>query len=98
MEINGVSSKAYTSASAAVEEEEELQETQEENATEEAKEYGVATKQKEEKDTAEFSKTDYDESDVEEKASNFIQNILFVGGFADGAEKNIKRYQEYKYK
>ena len=92
MEINGVSSKAYTSASAAVEEEEELQETQEENATEEAKEYGVATKQKEEKDTAEFSKTDYDESDVEEKASNFIQNILFVGGLTDEAETALTRY------
>lgn len=92
MEITGVNSKNYTSAAAAAEEEEELQETKEESASEEAKEYGVATKQKDEKDTAEFTKTDYGEDDVEEKAANFIQNILFVGGLTDEAETALTRY------
>ena len=50
MEISGVSSKAYTSAAASLEEEDELKETQEENATDEAKEYGVSTKEAEVKD------------------------------------------------
>ncbi len=92
MEINGVSSKAYTSAAAATEEEDELEQTQEENASEEAKEYGVATKQKEEKDVTQFSSSEYDEDDVEEKAANFIQNILFVGGLTDEAETALTRY------
>lgn len=92
MEINGVSSKAYTSAAASTEEEDELEQTQEENASEEAKEYGVATKQKEEKDVTQFSLSEYDEDDVEEKAANFIQNILFVGGLTDEAETALTRY------
>ena len=49
MEISGVSSKAYTSAAQGVEEDEELEETQEEKA----KEYGVSAKEKEEKDVTE---------------------------------------------
>jgi len=92
MEISGVSSKAYTSAAAAAEEEDELQETQEENAAEEAKEYGVSTKEKEEKDVTEFSSSDYDESDVEEKASNYIQNILFTNSLTDESVAALQNY------
>ena len=53
MEITGVNSKAYTSAAAAVEEDEELQEAQEEQT----KEYGVSVKEKD------FKKTDKDDYD-----------------------------------
>ena len=88
MEITGVNSKAYTSASASVEEDEEMQETQEQ----EAKEYGVSVKEKEEKDTTEFSSSDYDEGDVEEKAENYLKNILFVGGLTEASEAALQNY------
>ena len=88
MEITGVNSKAYTSASASVEEDEEMQETQEQ----EAKEYGVSVKEKEEKDTTEFSSSDYDEADVEEKAENYLKNILFVGGLTEASEAALQNY------
>lgn len=88
MEITGVNSKVYTSASASVEEDEEMQETQEQ----EAKEYGVSVKEKEEKDTTEFSSSDYDEADVEEKAENYLKNILFVGGLTEASEAALQNY------
>ena len=88
MEITGVNSKAYTSASASVEEDEEMQETQEQ----EAKEYGVSVKEKEEKDTTEFSSSDYNEADVEEKAENYLKNILFVGGLTEASEAALQNY------
>ena len=88
MEITGVNSKAYTSASASVEEDEEMQETQEQKA----KEYGVSVKEKEEKDTTEFSSSDYDEADVEEKAENYLKNILFVGGLTEASEAALQNY------
>lgn len=88
MEITRVNSKAYTSASASVEEDEEMQETQEQ----EAKEYGVSVKEKEEKDTTEFSSSDYDEADVEEKAENYLKNILFVGGLTEASEAALQNY------
>ena len=88
MEITGVNSKAYTSASASVEEDEEMQETQEQ----EAKEYGVSVKEKEEKDTTEFPSSDYDEADVEEKAENYLKNILFVGGLTEASEAALQNY------
>lgn len=92
MEITGVSSKAYTSAAAAAEEEDELQETREENAAEEAKEYGVATKQKEEKDATEFASSGYDEKDVEEKASNYIKNIIYTSHLTDASSAALQNY------
>lgn len=88
MEITGVNTKAYTSASAAVEEDEELQETKEEQT----KEYGVSVKEKEEKDTTEFSSSDYDEADVEEKAENYLKNIIFVGGLTDSSAAALQNY------
>lgn len=88
MEITGVSSKAYTSASAAVDDEEELQETQEE----ESKEYGVSTKKTEEKDVAEFSSSEYDEDDVQEKAENYLKNLLFAGGLTDEFTAALQNY------
>lgn len=92
MEIFGVTSKAYTSAAAAAEEEDELQETQEENAAEEAKEYGVAAKEKQEKDVTQFSSSDYDEDDVEEKATNYLKNIMFTTNLTDESSAALHNY------
>lgn len=92
MEIFGVTSKAYTSAAAVAEEEDELQETQEENAAEEAKEYGVAAKEKQEKDVTQFSSSDYDEDDVEEKAINYLKNIMFTTNLTDESSVALHNY------
>ena len=88
MEISGVSSKAYTSAAQGVEEDEELEETQEEQA----KEYGVSAKEKEEKDVTEFSSSDYSNKDVEEKAQNYLKNILFIGNLTDESKSALTQY------
>ena len=88
MEISRVSSKAYTSAAQGVEEDEELEETQEEKA----KEYGVSAKEKEEKDVTEFSSSDYSNTDVEEKAQNYLKNILFVGNLTDESKSALTQY------
>lgn len=92
MDISGVSSKAYTSAAASLEEEDELKETQEENATEEAKEYGVATKETKEKDMTQFSVSEYDEDDVEEKAINYLKNIMFTTKLTDKSAAALQNY------
>ncbi len=91
MEISGVSS-AYTSAASAVEEEDKVQEEQEEQATEETKEYGVTAKEKEENDTTQFSSSDYDEDDVEEKATNYLKNIMFVTNLTDESSAALQNY------
>ena len=88
MEITGVSSKAYTSAAQGVEGEEKTEETQEQ----ETKEYGVSKKKTEDKDVTEFSSSDYEESDVEEKAQNYLKNILFIGNLTEESQTAISRY------
>ena len=88
MEITGVSSKAYTSAAQGAEEEEKLEEIEEQ----ETKEYGVSKKKTEDKDVTEFSSSDYDESDVEEKAQNYLKNILFIGNLTEESQTAISRY------
>ena len=90
MEITGVS--AYTSASAAVEEEDKLQEKQEKQANEEAKEYGVTAKEKEQKDVTQFASSEYDEDDVEEKATNNLKNIMFVTNLTDESSAALQNY------
>lgn len=92
MEISGVSSKAYTSIAQGVDEEEKVEEEQEEQSTQKAKEYGVSAKEKEDKDVTEFSSSDYGESDVEEKAQNYLKNILFVGNLTEESQTAIARY------
>lgn len=88
MEISGISS-AYTSAAAAAgEEEQEVKKPKEE----EAKEYGVSAKKKEEKDAAEFSSSDYDEKGVEEKAQNYLKNIIFIGNLTTESQTALTRY------
>lgn len=86
MEINGVSSKAYTSAAASIEE--ELEQTQ----PEQTQEFGAAPKEKEQKDVAEFSTSEFDETDVEKKASAYIQNIIFAEGLTDEAKAALNDY------
>ena len=88
MDITGVSSKAYTSAAQGAEEEEKSEETQEQ----ETKEYGVSKKKIEEKDVTEFSSSDYYESDIEEKAQNYLKNILFIGNLTEESQTAISRY------
>lgn len=90
MEITGVS--AYTSAASAVEEEDKLQEEQQQKAEEETKEYGVTAREKEQKDVAQFSTTDYDEDDVEEKATNYLKNIMFVTNLTDESSAALQNY------
>ena len=46
----------------------------------------------EEKDVTEFSSSDYGESDVEEKAQNYLKNILFVGNLTEESQTAIARY------
>ena len=89
MEITGVSSKAYTSAAQGAEKDEELDESKQ---TQQSKEYGVAKKEKEEKDVADFTESDYGESDVEEKAQNYLKNILFVGNLTEESQSAISQY------
>ncbi len=89
MEIKGVSSKAYTSAAQGAEEDEELEESKQ---AQQSKEYGVAKKEKEEKDVAEFATSDYGKSDVEEKAQNYLKNILFVGNLTEESQSAIAQY------
>ena len=88
MEITGVNSNAYTSAAAAVDDDEKLKEAKEE----ETKEYGVSVKEKEENDKAEFSSSDYDEADVKEKAENYLKNLIFVGGLTDASSVALQNY------
>lgn len=88
MEINSVSSKAYTSAAAAAKEDEELQEEQQTQV----KEYGIAKPEKKETDTAKFSTTEFDEDDVEEKANNYLQNILFVSNLTPESQAELQQF------
>jgi len=89
MEITGVTSKAYTSAAAAVnEEDDELKETEEEQASEET------TKTEEEGDKVQLSEPDdgYSEEDVEEKAANYIQNIIASTNLTDASKAQLQEY------
>ena len=88
MEINNVSG-AYTSAAKVTEtdEEKETKKAQEE----EAKEAKVG--EKDEKDTIEISQDDdYGESGIEEKAKNYVANILANTQLTDESRALIQQY------
>lgn len=88
MEISGVSSSAYTSAAAAIEEDEELKEAEEEKASQEA-----SKTEKQEGDKVELSsKDEYSETDVEDNVSNYIQNILASGNLTDASIAQLQQY------
>ena len=61
-------------------------------SAEEAKEYGVAAKEKQEKDVTQFSSSDYDEDDVEEKATNYLKNIMFTTNLTDKSSAALQNY------
>lgn len=88
MEISGVSAKAYTSAAVAIEEDEELKETQEETAVKNA---AIAEKAKADKVTI-SSSDDFSESAVEEKASNYIQNLIATTLLTEDSKAQIIEY------
>ena len=87
MEISGVSAKAYTSAAAAIEEDEELKENEETAAK------NVATTEKNEADKVMISSfNDFSESAVEEKASNYIQNLIATTLLTEDSKAQIIEY------
>lgn len=89
MEISGVSAKAYTSAAGAVDEDEELKEAEEEKASQES-----SKTEKQEGDKVELSSNsdEYSETDVEDKVSNYIQNILASGNLTDASIAQLQQY------
>lgn len=87
MEISGVSAKAYTSAAAAIEEDEELKENEETAAK------NVAATKKNEADKVMISSfNDFSESAVEEKASNYIQNLIATTLLTEDSKAQIIEY------
>ncbi len=87
MEINNVSG-AYTSSAKVTEtdDEKETKKAQEE----EAKEAKVGDK--EEKDTVELSQDDYGEDGIEEKANNYVANILANQNLTEESRALIQQY------
>ena len=85
MEISGVSKNVYTSAAAAIEEDEKLTKIQEEKTAEEAS--------KDEGDMVMVSANDdFSESSVEEKASNYIQNLIATTLLTEESKAQIVNY------
>ena len=88
MEISGVQAKAYTSAAAAVDEDEKLREAEEEKASQEA----VKT-EKNEGDKVQISASDdFSQTSVEEKASNYIQNLIATTLLTEESKAQIFNY------
>ncbi len=86
MEISGVSAKAYTSAAAAIEE--EIKDVDEKTVAEEA----VAV-EKAGSDKVMISQTDdFSEKNVEEKASNYIQNLIATTLLTEDSKAQIINY------
>jgi predicted RNA-binding protein Jag len=86
MEISNVSSSAYTSAAAAVEDDEELKKTGEQETE------VTQTEKEDEGDKVELSTSSFDADDVEEKANNYLQNILFFGNLTEESKAAIENY------
>ena len=85
MEILGVSTNAYTTAVAKVDEEEKLTKVQGEKRVEET--------EKDESDIVMVSKNDdFSESSVEEKASNYIQNLIATTLLTEESKNQIVNY------
>ena len=59
---------------------------------EKAKEKAAETKKKEQKDTVELSSSDYDEADVEEKANNYVDNIISTMNLTDESKALLQQY------
>ena len=86
MEISNVSG-AYTSSKIVeTDDEKETKKTEEE----EAKEQKVT--EKEEKDSVEISSDDFDEESVEDKASNYVANIIANPKLTEESKAVIQQY------
>lgn len=90
MEISGVTG-AYTSAAQGAEEIIDEQDPKK-IADEKAKEETTKTKKKEAKDTVELSSSDFDEAGVEEKANNYVKNILVSLNLTDESRALLNQY------
>lgn len=89
MEISGIAGAfAKIAGTEETDEQKEAKKVQEQKAKEES----VKTKKRDEKDTVELSSTDFDEDNVEEKAANYIQNIVFVGNLTEESKAALQRY------
>jgi len=87
MEISGLSSNAYTSAAAAIEEEKQPKIQDEKTAEETAK------AKKDESDMVMVSaNNDFSEVSVEEKASNYIQNLIATTLLTEDSRAQIVNY------
>lgn len=89
MEISSVTG-AYTSSAKAAEEVEEQDSKKVEE--EKAKEKASQANKKDEKDSVELSSSDYDESDVETKANNYVQNIIATMNLTKESKAMLQQY------
>lgn len=92
MEISGVTG-AYTSAAQGAEEIDEEKDPKK-IAEEKAKEETAKTKKKDEKDKVELSGSDFDETDVETKANNYVQNILASVNLTEESKALLNQYMK----
>ena len=86
MEINRVSSKAYTSSASAIEEDEQ------QNEEVQAHEFGVTPQEEEQKDIVQISTSDFEENNVQEKVSAYIQNIVFTENLTEDSKNALNNY------
>ena len=85
MEINGLSSKAYTSSSSAIEEDEKQNEEQ-------TQEFGITPQEEQQKDIVQISTSEFDEDNVQEKVSAYIQNIVFTENLTEDSKNALNNY------
>lgn len=91
MEIANVNSGILTSAALGVEETDEEKETRK-TQEEKAKENNFQINKKDEKDTVEISKNDLSETATQEKANNYIKNIMFTANLTEESKTLLQRY------
>lgn len=85
MEINRVSSKAYTSSASAIEEDEQQNEIQ-------TQEFGITPQEEEQKDIVQISTSEFDENNVQEKVYAYIQNIIFTENLTEDSKNALNNY------
>lgn len=85
MEINRVSSKAYSSSASAIEEDEQQNEIQ-------TQEFGITPQEEEQKDIVQISTSEFDENNVQEKVYAYIQNIIFTENLTEDSKNALNNY------
>ena len=87
MEISGVSANMYTSAAAAIDEDEKMREEEEKTSQ------NAVTAKKDNGDKIQISANDdFSEVSVEEKASNYIQNLIATTLLTEESKAQIVTY------